>query len=47
LVSLVEGLSIEAVLYPERALPARQEKVLESFLTQVSAEGRRSAEEPP
>ena len=37
LVSLVEGLSIEAVLYPERALPARQEQVLESFLTQVSA----------
>jgi AcrR family transcriptional regulator len=37
LMVLVEGLSLEAVLYPSRATPDRQTKTLESFLARVSA----------
>jgi len=37
LMVLVEGLSLEAVLYPSRATPERQTKTLESFLARVSA----------
>ena len=37
LMVLVEGLSLEAVLYPSRATPERQTKTLESFLARASA----------
>jgi hypothetical protein len=37
LMILVEGLSVEAVLYPTRATPERQTRTLESFLTRISA----------
>ena len=36
LMILVEGLSLEAVLYPSRATPQRQTQTLESFLDQIS-----------
>jgi hypothetical protein len=36
LIILVEGLSLEAALYPARAQPKRQREILESFFAQVS-----------
>ena len=37
LIILVEGISLEAVLYPARVQPDRQGKILEQFLEQVTA----------
>jgi AcrR family transcriptional regulator len=37
LIILVEGISLEAVLYPARVHPDRQRKILEHFLAQVTA----------
>jgi AcrR family transcriptional regulator len=37
LMILVEGLSLEAVLYPSRATPERQTRTLDSFLSRISA----------
>jgi len=37
LIILVEGISLEAVLYPARVSPDRQSKILERFLEQVTA----------
>jgi hypothetical protein len=37
LIILVEGISLEAVLYPARVQPDRQSKLLEHFLEQVTA----------
>jgi len=37
LIILVEGISLEAVLYPARVSPERQSKILERFLEQVTA----------
>ncbi len=37
LMILVEGLSLEAVLYPTRATPERQTRTLDSFLARISA----------
>lgn len=37
LIILVEGISLEAVLYPARVSPDRQLKILERFLDQVTA----------
>lgn len=37
LVVLVEGLSLEAVLYPSRATPERQTATLDSFLGRISS----------
>jgi len=45
LIILVEGLSVEAVLYPARAQPDRQREILEAFLAQVSATMVRSSEQ--
>jgi AcrR family transcriptional regulator len=39
LMILVEGLSQEAVLYPSRATPQRQQRTLDSFLERISAPG--------
>jgi AcrR family transcriptional regulator len=39
LIILVEGLSLEAALYPARVQPARQHEILETFLRQLSADG--------
>jgi AcrR family transcriptional regulator len=35
LIILVEGLSVEAVLYPARAQPERQREILDAFLAQI------------
>jgi AcrR family transcriptional regulator len=40
LMVLVEGLSLEAVLYPSRATPERQTATLESFLGRISSASR-------
>jgi AcrR family transcriptional regulator len=45
LIILVEGLSLEAALYPARVQPARQREILESFFAQVSESGRGRAED--
>ena len=37
LIILVEGISLEAVLYPARVQPDRQREILEHFLVQVTA----------
>jgi len=37
LMIMVEGLSIEAVLYPSRATPPRQLQILDSFLDRISS----------
>ena len=37
LIILVEGISLEAVLYPARVSPDRQSKILERFLDQMTA----------
>src|SRR5439155_4308379 len=37
LIILVEGISLEAVLYPARVAPDRQSKILERFLDQMTA----------
>jgi hypothetical protein len=36
LIILVEGISLEAVLYPARVQPDRQSEILERFLEQVA-----------
>ena len=36
LIILVEGISLEAVLYPARVHPDRQREILDHFLDQVS-----------
>lgn len=43
LMILVEGLSLEAVLYPSRATPQRQTQTLESFLDQISCRAAHTA----
>jgi AcrR family transcriptional regulator len=43
LMIMVEGLSIEAVLYPSRATPERQLRTLDSFLDRISAAVAHSA----
>ena len=43
LMILVEGLSLEAVLYPSRATPQRQSQTLDSFLDQISHRVAQSA----
>ncbi len=37
LMIMVEGLSLEAVLYPSRATPERQRRTLDSFLARISS----------
>jgi AcrR family transcriptional regulator len=45
LIILVEGISLEAVLYPARVSPDRQLKILEHFLAQLTATDSASAED--
>jgi AcrR family transcriptional regulator len=45
LIILVEGLSVEAVLYPARAQPERQREILDAFLAQVGTTMARSSEQ--
>ena len=43
LIILVEGISLEAVLYPARVQPDQQREVLDQFLAQVTGTGARTS----